>query len=87
MTDRNLVNALGTALQALRAEGEDIIVSVGAHKPSADCPTAGHVSATVRRGGDEFTGEAVSLDDAIRIARGRLTEMVKRREAEKELAA
>lgn len=88
MTDRNLTNALGSALQALRLDGEDIIVAVGAIAPSADCPN-GHVLATVRRGADEGTGEAVYLDDAIRLARGVLRDIARRREEakQKELAA
>lgn len=86
MSDRDLTNALGSALQALRVDGEDIIVAIGAIGPSADC-RSGHMLATIRRGSDEGTGEAVYLDDAIRLARGELRDIARRREAEKAEAA
>jgi hypothetical protein len=81
---RALINAAGAALQAIRLDGEhDLIVSFGAHAPSADCPTNGSVSVTIKRGSDEATSEAVSLDDAIHLARGKLDRIAAKREAER----
>jgi len=67
--DRAEINALGHALQSLLLDEGEMLLSFGAHGPSTDCRN-GHVSAKLRRGDDEGLGEAVSLDDAIRLARG-----------------
>lgn len=81
---RALINAAGTALQAIRLPGEhDLIVSFAAHAPSPDCPISGSVSVTIRRGRDEATSEAVHLDDAISMARGKLDRIAKARADEK----
>lgn len=75
-------NSLGRMLQALRMDDEgDLIVSFGAHGPSYDCRN-GHVSATIRRGKDEATSEAVSLIDALYLARAKLNDMAAKREKE-----
>lgn len=79
--DRGAINALGHALQSLRLHGEDIIISVGAHNATPDC-SQGYVSATLLRGDDEGLGEAISLDDAIRLARGVLNENAAKRAKE-----
>lgn len=80
--DRKTVNSIGALLQSIRGEGEDIIVAIGAHDGSHDTPS-GHMSATVRRGQDEATSNALHLDDALALARGKLNDIAKRRAAEK----
>ncbi len=80
--DRSTINHIGALLASIRGEGEDIIVAIGAHDGSTDTPV-GHMSATVKRAGDTATGNAVALDDALHIARGKLNDAAKKRAAEK----
>lgn len=78
--DAGATNSIGRMLQSLRMDDEaDLIVSFGAHGPSYDCRN-GHVSATIRRGKDEATSEAVSLIDALYLARAKLDDMAAKRE-------
>lgn len=84
MSNAALINAAGTALQAIRAlDDGDLIVSIGAHGPSYDCRD-GHVSVTLRRGGDTVTSEAVGLYTALHLARGKLNAVVAAREQAKD---
>lgn len=72
MSEYSTINHIGALLASLRLDGEDIIVSIGAHDGSTDTPS-GHMSATVRRGQDEATSNALRLADALSMARGKLT--------------
>lgn len=78
MRERERIKAIGDSLQTLRMPGGDIIVSVGAHGPSVDCPQ-GFMSVTAQRGDDTYTYEAVHLQDAILGAHGRLNELIRLR--------
>lgn len=83
LMDAGTTNSIGRMLQSLRMEDEsDLIVSFAAHGPSYDCRN-GSVSATIRRGSDEATSEAVSLIDALLLARAKLNDLAAKREAEK----
>lgn len=78
--ERKDINDIGKLLLGLINHGEDyIIVSVGVHGPNPDCQE-GNAVATVRMGLDEATSEALYLDDAIRLARGKI---LREREARK----
>ena len=74
---RDEINAFGERITAELLEGDRaVLVMVGAHAPSADCPITSAV-AVVRGGvgspeGQDFTGNAIALHDAILIARGKL---------------
>ncbi len=66
------VNAIGTMLAGVREKHEGaLIVSFAACAPSHDTP-GGHMEATVEAAGHSETGRAVSLFDAITIARHKL---------------
>lgn len=83
MSNRALINALGQSLQALRLPDEtQLLVSIAANGPSADTP-GGHMTVTIRSGADTATSDAVALDDAICLARGKLRAAAKKREDEK----
>ena len=71
---RNEINAIGQLLASLRnADEGSVAVTFTAHGPCADTRN-GSVSATVEAGGFDATGEAVDLDNALRIARAKLRE-------------
>lgn len=81
MSDRAWLLDLQARIASLRERGDDyIIISVGTHGPNIDCPN-GNAIATVRMGDDEDTAEAIYLDDAIRLARGKI---LRAREAREE---
>lgn len=77
------INAIGTMLSSLRHDNEAAVtVAFTAHGPSTDCRN-GSVSVTVEAGGHSATEEAVSLADALALARARLVSDAKKREAVK----
>ena len=81
--DRATINSIGDLLASLRALDEcDLIVGIGAHGPSYDS-RVGHMSVTLRRGKDEATSGAVKLDDALHLARAKLTAQAAAREKAK----
>lgn len=68
---REEINAIGTLLMKVRDEQADsIIITIGAIGPSNDC-RQGNMLATVKVGADTETAEAVSLADAIELAKGK----------------
>jgi hypothetical protein len=79
------INALGNSVQAARsALGEDyIVIGIGARGPNLDCHE-GNAVATVRSGNDEATSEALSLWDAILLARGKINREREARQRAKE---
>lgn len=76
---------LQARIEALRDAGEDyLILSVGVRGPNLDCHE-GNAVATVRMGNDTATSEALRLEDAILLARGKiLDERAAREKARKE---
>lgn len=67
-------------IEALRNTGEDyLILSVGVRGPNYDCDE-GNAVATVRMGDDTATSEALRLEDAISLARGKILRERKARE-------
>lgn len=81
------INALGAGLRQLLEHGDDyVIVAVGARGPNFDCDD-GNAVATVRMGNDEATSESLYLDDAIRLARGKILREREARKAAKAKAA
>lgn len=73
---RDEINAFGEAVKVQMLDGEDaIVIAVGAVAPSPDCRVT-TVTATiwgnVGKVDQTFTGNALHLDDAIAIARGKL---------------
>lgn len=71
-------------IEALREVGEDyLILAVGVRGPNLDCPE-GNAVATVRMGDDEATSEALHLNTAILLARGKILRERKAREAKRE---
>ncbi|CAB4140117.1 hypothetical protein UFOVP407_26 [uncultured Caudovirales phage] len=74
--DAKEINAFGERLQSFLLEGDAaLLIEIGAEPPSTDChlPTctariAGHVG----KQRHEFTGHAVHLENAVRLARGKL---------------
>jgi hypothetical protein len=87
-SERNRINLIGVDLASIRDGDEGaVIVGYGAHGPSADCQN-GHVSVTIRKNGEIATSEAVSLQDAIYLARAKVNGLIeKREEARREAAA
>ena len=81
---RDEINAYGHLLMGIREHfGEDyVIVSIGARGPNHDCRN-GNAVATLRRGNDEATSEALHLFDAIALAQGKIERMRAAREQEK----
>jgi hypothetical protein len=70
--DRTTLDALQAQIEALRHVGEDyLILSVGVRGPNLDCHE-GNAVATVRMGDDTATSEALHLQDAISLARGKI---------------
>jgi hypothetical protein len=73
---RDEINAFGDAIKAALLEGDDaILIEVGAVRPVLDCHLASctaTVSGMVGKASQSFTGNAVTLNDAIWIARGKL---------------
>ncbi len=66
------VNAIGTMLASLlHADESTVAVAFAAHAPCTDT-RGGSVSATVSADGFSATSEAVSLDDALHLARAKL---------------
>lgn len=82
MSEYATINHIGALLASLRLDGEDVIVAIGAHDGSHDTPS-GHISATVRRGQDVETSNALRLADALSMARGKLTATAKKRADDK----
>lgn len=77
---RNDYIDLQKRIAALREEGDDyLIVAVGVRGPNIDCHQ-GNAVATVRMGDDEATSEALYLNDAISLARGKILRERKARE-------
>ena len=75
---------LQQAIEGLRDVGEDyLIVSVGVRGPNIDCGN-GNAIATVRMGNDEATSEALHLEDAVALARGKI---LRKRKAQQERQA
>ena len=70
-------------IEAKRGDADYLILSIGARGPNLDCPE-GNAVATVRMGNDEATAEALYLEDAILLARGKI---IRAREAKKAAAA
>lgn len=75
---RDAINAFGDVVKAALLDGDHaILISVGARVASVDCDLTS-CTATIEGGvGKEtkaFTGNAVNLNDAIWIARGKLRE-------------
>lgn len=70
---REEIDNYGNMLMAIRNHFDDdyIVISIGARGPNLDC-RKGNMVATVRNGNDEETVEAVSLYDAIFMAKGRI---------------
>lgn len=67
-------------IEALREAGDDyLILSVGVRGPNYDCDE-GNAVATVRMGDDTATSEALRLEDAISLARGKIIRERKLRE-------
>jgi len=59
-------------IEELREAGEDyLILSVGVRGPNLDCHEGNSV-VTVRMGNDTATSEALRLEDAILLARGKI---------------
>lgn len=78
--NRTELDELQARIESLREDGEDyLILSVGVHGPNLDCHE-GNAVATVRMGNEEETAEAMHLQDAISMARGKI---VRAREAAK----
>lgn len=73
---RDEINAFGDAVKAALLDGDDaILIEVGAVPPVVDCHLAtciATVSGMVGKASQSFTGNAVSLNDAIWLARGKL---------------
>jgi len=81
--DRAWLNDLQQRINSLRTSGEDyLILSVGVRGPNFDCEE-GNAVATVRIGNDTATSEALYLDDAIRLARGKIQRERAAREAKR----
>lgn len=79
-SDRQRVNEIGADLASLRMAGEGlVIIGYGAHAPSIDC-RIGSVSATVQRDGERATAEAVSLQDALYLARAKVASQIAARD-------
>ena len=82
---RDEINAFGTAVKAALLDGDDaILIDVGAVPPVVDCHVASctaTVSGMVGKASQSFTGNAVTLNDAIWIARGKLREARAKHEA------
>lgn len=77
------INAIGTMVAGLRDQGEGMVaISFAAHAGSSDTP-AGSISATVTMGGLSATSEAVSLADALALARAKLAREVTASNAKK----
>ena len=70
-------------IETLRHTNEDyLILSVGVRGPNLDCDE-GNAVATVRMGNDEATSEALRLEDAISLARGKIIRERKAREEQR----
>lgn len=73
---REEINAFGDSIQGmLLADDEAILIDVGALPPVVDCHLASctaTVAGMVGKVSQSFTGNAVSLNDAIWLARGKL---------------
>lgn len=81
--DRAWLNDLQERINRLRTSDEDyLILSVGVRGPNYDCEE-GIAVATVRIGNDTVTSEALYLDDAIRLARGKIQRERAAREAKR----
>lgn len=79
MTREEMIKLQGR-IEALRNVGEDyLVVGIGVRGPNLDCPD-GNAVATVRMGDDEATSEALYLNDAISLARGKILRERKARE-------
>ncbi|NML11290.1 hypothetical protein HHL08_14235 [Sphingobium sp. AR-3-1] len=77
------INAIGTLLMKVRdASADMVIVQLGAVGPSTDCK-AGNMLATVRVGQDTETAEAINLDTAIMLAKGKCDRKAESRAREK----
>lgn len=82
--DRESLGRLTQDLLSLRDDdSENVLIGVGAMANSPDCFN-GSVTVTLRRGNDEATSEAVHLQDAMYLARGKLDAIAKRRKDEAE---
>lgn len=80
------LTALQQQIASLREHGDDyLIIAVGVRGPNYDCED-GNAVATVRMGNDEATSEALYLDDAIRLARGKILRERAAKEAAREKA-
>jgi len=72
MIDRDWILDLQARIETLREPGDDyLIIAVGVRGPNMDCHE-GNAVATVSMGNDTATSEALYLDDAIRLARGKI---------------
>lgn len=80
MMNRQDLHTLQALLNQMREPLDDyVIVSVGIRGPNLDCDE-GNAVATVRMGNDEATSEALYIDDAISLARGKIIRERKARE-------
>lgn len=83
--NRDEINAFGAAVKAALLDGDDaILIEVGAVPPVVDCHLASctaTVSGIVGKASQSFTSNAVSLNDAIWLARGKLREARAKHEA------
>jgi hypothetical protein len=75
---RNEINAFGDAIKArLLGDESAILVAIGAAAPSPDCRVTSALATVVGRVGkvdQSFTSNALNLDDAISLARGKLAD-------------
>jgi len=80
--DRSWLLDLQNRIESLRGDAGYLIVSIGVRGPNIDVPE-GNAVATVRMGDDEATAEALHLDDAISLARGKIVRAREAREAKR----
>ncbi len=83
---RTEMGAFGERVTELLLDGDDaVLVDVGALAPSTDCDFASCTATIVGHVGKQahkFTGNALHLEDAVRLARGKLRDARKRHAAE-----
>ena len=74
---RDEINEFGARITAHLLEGDRaVLVAVGVHAPTEGCPISSALATVRARVGEgpeqEFTGNALALEDAVLIARGKL---------------